>query len=30
LCGINHAFMPIVVEAVTLSDYKNWILSKLS
>jgi cytochrome c oxidase subunit 1 len=30
LCGINHAFMPIVVEAVTLSDYKHWIVSKLS
>lgn len=28
LCGINHAFMPIVVEAVTLSDYKNWIINK--
>jgi cytochrome c oxidase subunit 2 len=23
LCGINHAFMPIVVEGVTLEDYKN-------
>jgi len=28
LCGINHAFMPIVVEAVSLSDYKEWILKK--
>ena len=30
LCGINHAFMPIVVEAVSLSDYKDWILKKSS
>ena len=28
LCGINHAFMPIVVEAVSLGDYKEWILKK--
>jgi cytochrome c oxidase subunit 2 len=28
LCGINHAFMPIVIEAVSLQDYKNWILKK--
>jgi heme/copper-type cytochrome/quinol oxidase subunit 2 len=28
LCGINHAFMPIVVEAVSLSDYKEWIFKK--
>jgi cytochrome c oxidase subunit 1 len=28
LCGINHAFMPIVVEAVSLADYKEWILKK--
>ena len=28
LCGINHAFMPIVVEAVSLPDYKEWILKK--
>jgi cytochrome c oxidase subunit 2 len=28
LCGINHAFMPIVVEAVSLRDYKEWILKK--
>jgi cytochrome c oxidase subunit 2 len=23
LCGINHAFMPIVIEGVTLEDYIN-------
>jgi cytochrome c oxidase subunit 1 len=30
LCGINHAFMPIVVEAVPLSKYQQWIISKYS
>lgn len=25
LCGINHAFMPIVVRAVPEADYKNWV-----
>jgi cytochrome c oxidase subunit 1 len=30
LCGINHAFMPIVVEGVTLEDYKNWLTKKAS
>ena len=25
LCGINHAFMPIVVRAVTAEDYQQWI-----
>ena len=29
LCGINHAFMPIVVEAVSLADYVSWISTKL-
>jgi cytochrome c oxidase subunit 1 len=28
LCGVNHAFMPIVIEAVTLDDYKQWVLKK--
>ena len=28
LCGINHAFMPIVIEGVTLTDYKNWLTKK--
>jgi cytochrome c oxidase subunit II len=28
LCGINHAFMPIVIEAVTVEDYLNWLLTK--
>lgn len=30
LCGVNHAFMPIVVEAVSLNDYIDWISNKLS
>ncbi len=28
LCGINHAFMPIVVEAKTEKDYQQWLDSK--
>ena len=23
LCGVNHAFMPIVVESISLEDYLN-------
>lgn len=30
ICGINHGFMPIVVEAVDLSNYITWISNKLS
>lgn len=30
ICGVNHGFMPIVVEAVSLEDYIDWIYSKLS
>nr|AOX48918.1 cytochrome c oxidase subunit 2 [Gelidium crinale f. luxurians] len=30
ICGINHGFMPIVVEAVSLSDYITWISNKLN
>jgi heme/copper-type cytochrome/quinol oxidase subunit 2 len=29
LCGTNHAFMPIVVEAVSLDDYVSWVSNKL-
>jgi cytochrome c oxidase subunit 1 len=25
LCGINHSFMPIVVDSVTLEQYRRWI-----
>jgi len=30
ICGINHGFMPIVIEAVKLPDYISWISNKLS
>jgi cytochrome c oxidase subunit 2 len=29
ICGVNHGFMPIVVEAVSLEKYISWITSKL-
>lgn len=29
LCGANHAFMPIVVEAVSLDNYISWVSNKL-
>ena len=29
LCGANHGFMPIVVEAVSLQDYIAWVANKL-
>lgn len=25
LCGINHSFMPVVVDAVTVDQYRRWI-----
>ncbi len=25
LCGINHGYMPIVIEAVTQEEYKKWL-----
>jgi len=30
LCGVNHGFMPICVEGVSLEDYLNWIDVKIS
>jgi len=30
ICGINHGFMPIVVEAVSLPNYITWVYSKLT
>jgi len=30
LCGVNHGFMPIVVEAVSLSKYIDWVTEKLA
>jgi cytochrome c oxidase subunit 2 len=29
ICGVNHGFMPIVVEGVRLDDYISWISNKL-
>lgn len=29
LCGTNHGFMPIVVEAVSLNDYVSWVSGRL-
>lgn len=28
LCGINHAYMPIVVEAVSEQEYTNWVATQ--
>ena len=28
ICGINHGFMPIVIEGVKLSNYINWLSNK--
>lgn len=28
ICGVNHGFMPIVVEAVNLTSYINWLSNK--
>lgn len=30
ICGINHGFMPIVIEAVNFQDYASWIFIKYS
>jgi heme/copper-type cytochrome/quinol oxidase subunit 2 len=29
ICGVNHGFMPIVVDAVSREDYADWINLKL-
>jgi cytochrome c oxidase subunit 2 len=29
ICGVNHAFMPIVVESKSLDDYITWIQTRL-
>jgi cytochrome c oxidase subunit II len=29
LCGVNHGFMPIVVEAVKEEEYKKWVASQV-
>jgi len=28
ICGINHGFMPIVVKAIQVESYINWLISK--
>lgn len=28
ICGVNHGFMPIAVEAMTLSDYTTWVAAE--
>jgi cytochrome c oxidase subunit 2 len=28
ICGIQHAYMPIVIEAVDESDFLGWLLPK--
>lgn len=28
LCGVNHSFMPIAVEAVSEQDYISWLAKK--
>lgn len=30
ICGVNHGFMPIAVEAVSLEDYLVWVKSQLT
>jgi len=30
ICGVNHGFMPIVVEAVSLPKYIEWVKEKLA
>nr|YP_009684861.1 cytochrome c oxidase subunit 2 [Gloiopeltis furcata]BBK20774.1 cytochrome c oxidase subunit 2 [Gloiopeltis furcata] len=30
ICGINHGFMPIVIEVVPLADYVSWLYNKLN
>lgn len=29
ICGVNHGFMPIVVDAVSLEDYVRWVSSQI-
>ena len=30
ICGINHGFMPIVIRAVSMDDYLNWLNNKIN
>ena len=29
ICGVNHGFIPICVEAVSLEDYVAWVAARL-
>jgi cytochrome c oxidase subunit 2 len=29
ICGVNHGYMPIAVEAVSLDDYLSWVSNKI-
>eukprot|EP00975_Prorocentrum_lima_P026859 5646127-Prorocentrum_lima.AAC.1 len=29
ICGVNHGFMPIVIQAVSLEDYGSWFSSQI-
>ena len=28
ICGVNHGFMPIVIEAVSMDDYFSWLKNR--
>jgi heme/copper-type cytochrome/quinol oxidase subunit 2 len=30
ICGVNHSFMPIVVESCSLEQYQNWLDNMLA
>ena len=30
ICGVNHGFMPIVVQAVSLDTYGAWLSARLA
>ena len=30
ICGVNHGFMPIVVQGVSLENYSTWVSDKLA
>jgi len=29
ICGVNHAFMPIHIEAISFKEFNNWLLQKI-
>jgi cytochrome c oxidase subunit 2 len=29
ICGVNHGFMPIVIQAVSLEEYATWFKNNL-